>query len=99
MLLAILNNYSVLIRKFKKGTAPRHENLKLILLLNNAKPHVDKLKQKAIMDLNWEVLPHPAYSTDLAPSDHHLIRSLQHALRDTSFESKSGLENLLSCLF
>jgi histone-lysine N-methyltransferase SETMAR len=34
-----------------------------------------------------EVLPHPAYSPDAAPSDYGLFRSMEHFLRGRSFES------------
>jgi hypothetical protein len=40
-----------------------------------------------ICSLGWEVLPHAAYSPDLALSDYHLFKSLQHHLADTHFKT------------
>jgi histone-lysine N-methyltransferase SETMAR len=37
------------------------------------------MRQK-IKELNWEILDHSPYSPDLAPSDYHLVRSLQNHL-------------------
>ena len=33
------------------------------------------------------MLPHPAYSSDLAPSDYHLFSSMGHALAERHFDS------------
>lgn len=38
-------------------------------------------------ELDWDVLLHPSYSPDLAPSDCHLFRSLENDLRGKHFES------------
>jgi len=42
---------------------------KLIFL--HAPSHTSTMVQNYLETLNWEVLPHPAYSPDLAPSDYH----------------------------
>jgi len=41
--------------------------------------------QNYLETLSWEVLPHPAYSPDLAPSDYHLF-SKCHALAERHFD-------------
>ena len=72
---------------------------KVILLHDNARPHVAISTRKTIEDLSWEVLPHPAYSPDLAPSDYHLFRSTEHFLRDKSFENEQHIKKELDLFF
>jgi histone-lysine N-methyltransferase SETMAR len=60
-----------------------HGTRKVILQHDNDRPHITKGTKDFICSLGWEVLPHVAYSPDQAPSDYHLIRSLQHHLADT----------------
>jgi len=48
--------------------------------------------------LNWEVLPHPAYSPNLAPSDYHLFSSMGHALAERHFDSYEDKNGLMSAL-
>ena len=51
----------------------KRPQLKEVLLLHdNSKPHVAFGTLVPLMELRWVVLPHPAYSPDLAPSDYHL---------------------------
>jgi hypothetical protein len=52
------------------------------------------MTKAAIQELDWEILPHPPYSSDLAPSDYHLFRSLSNNLpafpSTTTLSSKMG---------
>ena len=49
--------------------------------------------------LNWEMLPHPAYSPDLAPSDYHLFSSMGHALAERHFDSYEDVRKWLDECF
>ncbi|KYM83920.1 hypothetical protein ALC53_05682 [Atta colombica] len=45
--------------------------------------------------LKWEVLPHPPYSSDIAPSDYHLFRSMTHGLSEQHFTSYEDTKNCI----
>jgi hypothetical protein len=67
----------------------------VILQHDNARPHIANMTKATIQALDWEILPHPPYSPDLAPSDYHLFRSLFNNLRRVSFNSDAELQNWL----
>ncbi|EFN77192.1 Histone-lysine N-methyltransferase SETMAR, partial [Harpegnathos saltator] len=46
--------------------------------------------------LGWDVLPHPPYSPDIAPSDYHLFRSMVHGLSDQHFNNYEEIEKWLN---
>ena len=48
----------------------------VIVYRDNARPDIYLVTRKHLLELGWEVMPHPPYSSDLAPSDYHLFRSL-----------------------
>ena len=51
--------------------ADRHD--KVILQHDNARPHVPAPIETYLETIKWEVLPHPPYSPDIAPSDYYLF--------------------------
>ncbi|GBP90175.1 Mariner Mos1 transposase [Eumeta japonica] len=69
----------------------RHD--KIILLDSNSRPRVTVPMKNYLKTLDWEVLPHPPYSTDIAPSDCHLFRSMAHALSEQRFTSYEHTKN------
>lgn len=71
----------------------------IILLHDNARPHIAKLTLKKISELGWEVLPHPPYSPDLAPSDFYLFRALQQFMKEKKYEKVEDIKNDISSFF
>jgi histone-lysine N-methyltransferase SETMAR len=53
---------------------------------------------EAIAKMGWEVLPHPSYSPDLAPSDYHLFGFVKHQLCGR-FETREPIQKAVcQCL-
>ena len=64
----------------------------VILLHDNARPHSAKLTLETIKKEGWEILPHPPYSPDLAPSDFFLFGPLKETLRGVKFNSNEEVK-------
>jgi hypothetical protein len=56
------------------------------------------MTKATIQELDWEILPHPPYSPDLALSDYHLFCSLSNNLHGVSFND-TELQNWLDNFF
>ena len=65
----------------------------------NVRPYTSLVTRKKLSELGWEVMPHPSYSPDLAPSNYHLFRSLQNHLNGKTFDSNEAVKNELIQLF
>ena len=66
---------------------------------DNAQPHTSLKTQKKLRELDWEVLPNPPYSPDLAPSNYRLFRILERYLRGENFESAEHIKTSLLQFF
>jgi histone-lysine N-methyltransferase SETMAR len=66
----------VAIRRKRPGLLRRG----VVLLHDNARPHTANRTCELLWRYNWEVLDHPPYSPDLAPSDFHLFGPLKKHL-------------------
>jgi histone-lysine N-methyltransferase SETMAR len=79
VLSAHINNVAEIL---KRGRLRRSN---MFILMDNARPHVAKSVISKIRDLEWEILPQPPYSPDMAPSDFHLFRALKAQLEGENF--------------
>ncbi|GFT44810.1 histone-lysine N-methyltransferase SETMAR [Trichonephila clavipes] len=57
------------------------------------------LMQQKLNALGWEVLGHPPYSSDIAPSDYYLFRSLQNYLTGKKFKSFESVSKAVADYF
>lgn len=71
-------------------------HMRPLLQQDNARPHTARLTMDTIKKLRWELLPHPPYSPDLAPSDYHLFGPLKKPLRGKHFKSESEVKTAIN---
>jgi len=70
-----------------------------IILHDNARPHAVRHTSEAIAKMGWEVLPHPTYSLDLAPSDYDLFGFVKDQLRGQHYETTEAIQKAVhQCL-
>ena len=84
----------------KMGTrASKRPGRNIIILHDNARPHAACLTSEAMAKMGWEVLPHPSYSPDLAPSDYHLFGFVKDQLRGQRYETTEAIQKAVrQCL-
>ena len=78
--------------KFKRPQQAKRQD-KVIFQHDNARSHVAEVVKETLEALNWDVLPHPPYSPDIAPSDYHLFWSMAHGLAEQHFTSYEEAKN------
>ena len=59
----------------------------VLLQQDNAKVHTCKVAMDAVERNRYELIPHPVYSPDLAPSDFFLFPNLKKDIRGLHFQS------------
>lgn len=65
----------------------------VIILQDNARPHVSSLTMHKLNQLNIEMLPHPPYSPDLSPTDFHFFKHVDYFIRNKTFADQRSVEN------
>ena len=69
------------------GINRKRGQISVSFLQDNARPYVAARTMDIIQKLKWNVLPHPPYIPDLAPSDYHLFRHLNEHLDGKMFRN------------
>jgi len=59
----------------------------VLMLQDNAPSHTSRLAIATLQQCGFELLPHPPYSPDMAPSDYYLFPQLKEELRGKRFET------------
>ena len=66
---------------------------------DNTTPHTSLATRQKLLRLGWEVMFHPLYSTDLAPSDYYLFRSWQNSLNGKTSNDDEAVKSHLVLFF
>ena len=90
--------YVQTLHKLRCALRDKRPGRNIIILYDNARPHAACLTSEAIAKIGWEVLPHPSYSTDLAPSDYHLFGFVKDQLRGRYETTEAILKAVCQCL-
>ena len=72
---------------------------RIIFHQDNTRLHVSLMTRQKLLQLGWEVLIHPPYSPDIAPSDFHWFRSLQNSVNGKNFHSLEDCKRYLEQFF
>ena len=74
----------------------RRPTSRILLLHDNSWPHTARATIDALETLKFEVLSHPPYSPDLAPSDFHFLPHLKWDLKGTHFTSDDEVKQAVT---
>ena len=74
----------------KKGVVFHHDN---------ARRRISLVTRQKLRELGWEVLMHPPYTPDLAPSDYHVFQFLKNSFNGVKLASRDACENHLIQFF
>lgn len=94
--------YAQLIRKLRVAIKEkRRGKLRqgIVFHQDNAPAHTSSVAMTAIRECGFELLQHPPYSPDLAPSDFHLFRYLKDSLRGQKFDTDESVIHAINDWF
>jgi histone-lysine N-methyltransferase SETMAR len=64
------------------------------LLHYNVRHHTARVSQELLTSFGWDIVAHPPYSPDLAPSDYHLFTKLKEFLGGKRFYNDQEVEEV-----
>jgi transposase len=91
----------MLVNEFKPAIQSKSRRVlskRVLLIHDNARPHAAADTVDTLHALKFEVLEHPPYSPDLAPSDFHLFGHMKEHLRGQKFADDEVMEAVQSWL-
>ena len=87
------------LNRFLLDKSPEYRRRQLKFIFFKTILHYISVRTKPVRDqleaLSWEVLPHGAYSPDLAPSVYHLFASMSHVLAEQRVSSSEDMKKWL----
>lgn len=94
--------YASLLDRLNKEIKTKRKHLvkkKILYHHDNAPAHSSLIAQAKLFELGYELLPHPPYSPDQAPSDYYLFPNLKRWLCGKRFYSNEELEDETNAYF
>lgn len=94
--------YCTLIRRLReeiKIKRPGMLSKKVLYHQDNARVHTAAKSLATIHDCGFELLPHPPYSPDLAPSDFHMFPNLKKHLGGQRFSTNEEVQSAVTDFF
>jgi histone-lysine N-methyltransferase SETMAR len=86
--------YCEILKKLRRAIQNKRRGMlthDVMLLHNNTCPHTTVRTRALLEHSNWELLDHPPYSPDPAPSDCHLFAYLKNWLGSQRFNNNEVL--------
>lgn len=90
------NYYAKLLEKLRQKTKAKRRGMLsrgIMLLQDNARPHNAAVATATAKKCGFEILPHPAYSPDLAPSDYYLFSNMKKDKRGLKFQDLNDVKD------
>lgn len=90
------DRYCETLRKLRRAIQNRRRGMLskgVNILHDNARPHVARQTVAVLQEFQWNIITHPPYSPDLAPSDYHLFPKLKEHLAGRRFSSDDEVKD------
>lgn len=91
--------YCQTLRKLRRAIQNKRRGMLtkgIVLLHDNARPHTAGQTRDLLDSFGWEVLDHPPYSPDLAPSDYHLFLHLKRHLSGNHYNDDDDVKTAVN---